>query len=416
MSEILEQAGVSGEIDLVKCDIEGAEAEVLARCADWITRVRALVIELHAPYTEELLRRDLAANGFTGKFTTLKRGETVHTLMVERNGVGKGEKTAGADERTSVSILIPTHNRGKVLNQTLQSLAEMEYPPNVDVELVVVANACTDDTEDRVRSFAGKIPNIRCVSEPMTGLGHARNRCVWSSRLEICALLDDDVWVDRGWLASLVETYRTTAADMVAGRIELWWESVARPDWLTRGMEGTLSCIDLGPEIVRMDGPHAIGANFSFRRKVFDAVGPFRPDLDRIGNQLLGGGETFFARQAMTAGFSLYYSPGASLKHWVSPHRVEAPYLTGVARGTAFSIVRLKERFGPFEATKNLVLGGARMVGYSLLSPIAARAGSKGSYMQAIVRRAIGQGQFFGSINRIRSGPLSAKPERLPTA
>jgi len=41
----------AGDIDILKCDIEGAEAEVFPKAASWLPRVRHLAIELHEPYT-----------------------------------------------------------------------------------------------------------------------------------------------------------------------------------------------------------------------------------------------------------------------------------------------------------------------------------------------------------------------------
>ncbi len=84
MVEVLAQAGVTGPIDLLKCDIEGAEAEVFADCAEWIRRVRTLIIELHAPYTRDRLLSDLRRGGFTGKVSSLKEIDDVHVLMIER--------------------------------------------------------------------------------------------------------------------------------------------------------------------------------------------------------------------------------------------------------------------------------------------------------------------------------------------
>lgn len=51
-------------IDLLKCDVEGSEAELFANCAPWIDRVRNLVIEVHAPYTPALLQQHLRAAGW----------------------------------------------------------------------------------------------------------------------------------------------------------------------------------------------------------------------------------------------------------------------------------------------------------------------------------------------------------------
>ena len=61
--QLLERGGVQGQIDLLKCDIEGAEAEVFGDCSAWIGRVNHLAIEIHAPYTLEKLMADLKAAG-----------------------------------------------------------------------------------------------------------------------------------------------------------------------------------------------------------------------------------------------------------------------------------------------------------------------------------------------------------------
>lgn len=63
MTQLLADAGFEGEIDLLKMDIEGAEADVLAECSAWIGRVKLLAIELHGPYTQARLMEDLERNG-----------------------------------------------------------------------------------------------------------------------------------------------------------------------------------------------------------------------------------------------------------------------------------------------------------------------------------------------------------------
>ncbi|MBZ5515142.1 MAG: FkbM family methyltransferase [Acidobacteriia bacterium] len=44
---------LDGFVDYLKMDIEGAEREVLNRCADWIRSVRCLKVEIHKPWTVE---------------------------------------------------------------------------------------------------------------------------------------------------------------------------------------------------------------------------------------------------------------------------------------------------------------------------------------------------------------------------
>lgn len=65
--EILAAAGVDtvSKIHLLKCDIEGAEADLFAASStrDWIGRIEQLVIETHTPYQPDQLIRDLNSHG-----------------------------------------------------------------------------------------------------------------------------------------------------------------------------------------------------------------------------------------------------------------------------------------------------------------------------------------------------------------
>jgi FkbM family methyltransferase len=55
LSEVLEDHAKGQRIDLLKCDIEGAEKELFEDCRAWIGRVNAIVIEIHPPYSLQAL-------------------------------------------------------------------------------------------------------------------------------------------------------------------------------------------------------------------------------------------------------------------------------------------------------------------------------------------------------------------------
>jgi FkbM family methyltransferase len=63
LSELLETHFPGGRIDLLKCDIEGSERELFADCASWISRIKAIVIELHPPYSTAEFFSDLNRAG-----------------------------------------------------------------------------------------------------------------------------------------------------------------------------------------------------------------------------------------------------------------------------------------------------------------------------------------------------------------
>lgn len=67
MEDLLGRGRIQEEIDLLKCDIEGAERDIFAECRGWIGRVRWLLIEVHDGYRISDLVNDLAANGVVAK-------------------------------------------------------------------------------------------------------------------------------------------------------------------------------------------------------------------------------------------------------------------------------------------------------------------------------------------------------------
>lgn len=82
--ELLHQANVHGDIDLLKCDIEGAEREVFATAEAWLPRVAHLVIELHAPYLQDAFLADVARSGAHFEVKPLHLGRTLQVLHLMR--------------------------------------------------------------------------------------------------------------------------------------------------------------------------------------------------------------------------------------------------------------------------------------------------------------------------------------------
>lgn len=250
--------------------------------------------------------------------------------------------------RRSVSILIPTHDRAEILGRSLESLRALHLVGGVAVEAVVIANACSDATEETVREKMDSFPfPLRLATEPVPGLNLARNAGARVAQGEILAYLDDDAFVEAGWLEGLLAAFEGSTADLVAGKTVLWWEEVDRPSWSSPAVEQLLSRIDLGPHPMELPRPsQLVGANFAVRRRVVEDLGGFAPHLDRVGTGLLSGGDTDFALRAHRAGYELYYSPDMAVAHWVAPSRLSQAYLNRLARARGRTRVLLSETSG----------------------------------------------------------------------
>ena len=88
-----------------------------------------------------------------------------------------------------VSVIIPTYNRGWILEEAVDSVLAQTY---TDFELIVVDDGSTDDTRALLQPFGQR---IAYVHQDNQGVSAARNTGLRLARGELIALLDsDDLW------------------------------------------------------------------------------------------------------------------------------------------------------------------------------------------------------------------------------
>lgn len=88
-----------------------------------------------------------------------------------------------------VTILIPAYNEEDVIAKTIESIEVLDYPKD-KIEVIVLANACTDRTEDIVKSYKHKGIKLVSIKEP--GKGHAVNIGLQKAKGKFIATFDAD--------------------------------------------------------------------------------------------------------------------------------------------------------------------------------------------------------------------------------
>src|SRR4051794_30242570 len=94
----------------------------------------------------------------------------------------------------SVSVVIPTYNCADLLPRAIASAFDQTVPP---VEVIVVNDGCTDDTDAVMRQLVDETSkNLRYVVKENGGEASARNTGVAHATGEFVAFIDqDDVWL-----------------------------------------------------------------------------------------------------------------------------------------------------------------------------------------------------------------------------
>ncbi len=87
-----------------------------------------------------------------------------------------------------VSVILPTYNRASELGKSMQSVLDQTYEK---LELIVVSDGSTDETEQVVKGFTD--PRVRFLhSEKNGGLAYARNLGIREAGFDLLAFHDDD--------------------------------------------------------------------------------------------------------------------------------------------------------------------------------------------------------------------------------
>jgi glycosyltransferase involved in cell wall biosynthesis len=228
-----------------------------------------------------------------------------------------------------IDVVICTWNRCRLLVPTLERLREIDIPQNVDWQVIVVDNNCTDNTAATLQSFAEHLP-LRTLFEPRPGLSNARNRAVAEATGDYLVWTDDDVLVDRRWLAAYAQAFeRWPTAAFFGGPIEPWFEGTP-PRWLAehwRDVAHAFAVRELG-DMPFPFKPSQLpyGANCAFRADVQRRY-LYDPSLGRRPGVSLGGEEVQVMQQMIADGLIGWWVPEARVQHWIPRHRQSLRHL-----------------------------------------------------------------------------------------
>jgi GT2 family glycosyltransferase len=232
-------------------------------------------------------------------------------------------RRAAIEAAPPVTVVVATRERPELLVRCLHSLLRMEYP---DFEVIVVDNAPeTDRTYKAVTGFETPTNRVHYVRADRRGLGAAHNQALEEARGDIIAFTDDDVVVDRHWLAELVSPF--VADKKVAGATglilpaELETEAQVLLEAHGRYIKGyEPRLFDLNgnrpadPLFPFTAGTLGAGANMAFEADFLRRIGGFDAALG-TGTIARGGDDLAALFQLVMSGRTLAYRPGAIVWH-----------------------------------------------------------------------------------------------------
>lgn len=269
-----------------------------------------------------------------------------------------------------ISVVIGTRDRPDDVRRCVRSVLASAYD---DFEVFVVDNApTTTATRDVVASFGD--PRLHYVLEARAGVSRARNAGLALASGAVVAFVDDDVVVDRSWLAALADSYARDA-DVVcvtglvpSGELRTptqryfdervtWARNLERRVYRTSAPPADLP---LFPFSV---GAFGTGANMSLRRSAALALGGFDVALGP-GTPARAGEDPDLFTRVLFSGGALAVEPSAIVWHKHRPDR-EALRSQALGYGTGLGawVAKLMLRPSTAFAVLRRAVGALRQLG-----------------------------------------------------
>ena len=220
-----------------------------------------------------------------------------------------------------LSVIVPTYRRPETLLVLLATLDRQIAEIGEDEAELVVVDNCPDGSAKA--AVTTRAPGAVYVSEPRSGVAHARNAGVRQARGRYVIFIDDDQRPDPGWLQS----YRALALQGHAacfGRVVPEF-AVPPPPHLRPLLDALFSRdakVSTGTDITDKRAYMGTGNSMFERARCFGSETPFDPRFNQ------GGEDVWFLRQLVQdQGLRLIWSAEAGVCETVPSSRMTAAYL-----------------------------------------------------------------------------------------
>lgn len=286
-----------------------------------------------------------------------------------------------------ISVIIPTYNRSRLLQQTVDTILAQTYPRQ-RWELILVDNGSTDDTARVITEVIARDEHVRGLTEKRKGAHFARNIGALAARGDLLYFTDDDMLAEPDMLERIVEGFDAdSSVASVTGKVLPKWETEP-PVWvLEHCRNALLSLLDLGEALIVSDeDPGVFSCHQAVGRDVFMEAGGFNPDTN--ADVFTGDNETGLNIKIRNLGYRFAYVGMAVTHHIIPASRMTQRYLNGrmADQGFCDSYTQYREIHPGRARLLKRMVGHSVLAGFDILRAAARRSAGDSKWRVDLAR------------------------------
>jgi len=217
----------------------------------------------------------------------------------------------------AVTVIVPTCNRAHAIIACLDCIvASVPTSPFTSVDIIVVNNASTDNTEEVVQKWAALSPvPCRLLFEPSKGVSSARNCGMRMATGDLLVFIDDDCQMHANYIADLLRYAASDTGLVLRGGSVVLGDSTDLPLSIIGKPEiRQFSCMLNSARHTNL-GDALLGCNMAMSKAVADTIGPFDPYLG-AGTSIPGGEDIDYVYRAYLLNITIESVPDMQVFHF----------------------------------------------------------------------------------------------------
>ena len=101
-----------------------------------------------------------------------------------------------------ISVIVPVYNTEKYLERCIKSIINQSL---TDIEIIVINDGSTDNSEQILKNFACKDSRIRIINQKNAGLSITRNNGLQIASGEYISFIDSDDYIHKDMIKILYD-------------------------------------------------------------------------------------------------------------------------------------------------------------------------------------------------------------------